>query len=239
LTDPTLSVLVPAFQESDSIIAALQELTRAVEKIPFTHEIIVIADGCTDDTANLVRSVAGPNLRLVEYQPNRGKGYALSEGFRESRGELVAFIDADLDINPDGLADLLDVMNEKHADVVVGSKVHRQSRVHYPYFRRLQSYVFRLIVRSLFSLSVTDSQTGLKLFRREVLDECLPHVRSEGFAFDLELLVAANDRGYRLAEGPVELDYKFSTTTGPRAVVSVLRDTLMLARRRRREKYRS
>ncbi|HUP73228.1 MAG TPA: glycosyltransferase family 2 protein [Acidimicrobiales bacterium] len=232
-----LSVVVPAYQEGATIVAALDRLRTSVEKLDTDFEIIVVADGCTDDTAALVRGLDDPTVKLVEYQPNRGKGYALGEGFAASSGDLIAFIDADLDIDPQGIGVLLVVLCSNRADVVVASKVHPDSNVHYPAFRRIQSRVFRLLVRVLFSLSISDSQTGLKLFRREVLTACLPRVRSTGFAFDLELLIAANDSGYKLEEAPVRLDYQFSTTTGALAVVMVLRDTLGLASRRLRSRH--
>jgi glycosyltransferase involved in cell wall biosynthesis len=232
-----LSVVVPAYQEGATIVAALDRLRSAVEKLQLDFEIVVVADGCTDDTAQLVGGLANPAIQLVEYQPNRGKGFALTEGFAISTGELIAFIDADLDIDPSGIGVLLEVMCSSRADVVVASKVHHASQVHYPAFRRIQSRVFRALVRILFSLNISDSQTGLKLFNRDVLTTCLPRVRSTGFAFDLELLIAANDAGYQLAEAPVHLDYQFSTTTGARAVVVVLRDTLAIAARRARSRY--
>jgi hypothetical protein len=92
-------------------------------------------------------------------------------------------------------------------------------------------------VRALFTLNVSDTQTGLKLFRREVLEICLPHVTSNGFAFDLELLVLANDAGFNIVEGPVQLEFNFSTTTGAHAVIDMLRELLRLERSRVRQRH--
>ena len=112
------------------------------------------------------------------------------------------------------------------ADVVVGSKRHPLSLVHYPWPRRLQSLAYQLLVRLLFRVKVRDTQTGLKMFRREVAERVVDAALVKRFAFDLELLVLARHFGYvRIIEAPVQIDYKFQSTTSPRAVFSVLWDT--------------
>ena len=228
-----LSVVVPAYNEAETIEQALRRLVEHLDRQPNCSEVIVVSDGCTDGTPDLVEKLELPQVRVVHYAPNRGKGNAQRAGVDASHGKLVAFIDADLDIHPKSLLGLLDRLATTGADAVVASKLHADSEVTYPFFRRLQSSVFRTLVRLLFSLDVADSQTGLKVFRSEVLSTCLPHVDSSGFAFDLELLVRANDAGYRVIEGPVRLDYQFSTTTGAGAVVRMLRDVSRIALRRR------
>jgi glycosyltransferase involved in cell wall biosynthesis len=233
----SLSIVVPAYQEADTIEPALVRLQDELQQIGQSFEVLLVCDGCTDGTGDAARGASFPELRVVEYSPNQGKGYALRTGFAESRGETVVFIDADLDIHPSGIATLLELMRSSSADAVVASKVHPDSRVHYPYFRRVQSRVFRWLVKRSFSLEVTDSQTGLKVFRRPVLSRCLPLVKTTGFAFDLELLVLANDAGFRVIEGPVQLDYQFSTTTGVTAVLSTLREFGTIAMRRRHERH--
>lgn len=229
---PALSVVVPAYREAATIHEALGRLTKALDAIGREYEVLVISDGNTDGTDDRAREFGHDRVVVHHYTPNRGKGYALRYGVGLARGELVVFIDADLDIHPDGVAPLIRLLEESPADVVVASKVHPESNVAYPPFRRFQSRVLRRVVRSLFALSVADTQTGLKVFRAEVLERCLPHVTSDGYAFDLELLVLANDHHYRLLEGPLELDFKFSSTTGVRAVVDVLRELFELRRRR-------
>ena len=171
-------------------------------------------------------------VSVLHYTPNRGKGFAIKHGAGLARSEIVVFIDADLDIHPESIEPLIHLLERTPADAVVASKVHPDSNVAYPAFRRMQSGVLRLLIRLLFDLSVADTQTGLKVFRASLLRTCLPHVTSEGFAFDLELLVLANDHHFKVMEGPLELDFRFSSTTGARAVVDVLRDLVKLHRRR-------
>lgn len=231
-TEPALSVVVPAYREADTIHEALTRLISALDDLDLDYEVIVVSDGNTDGTELRAAEVGSAKVTVEHYLPNRGKGYALKLGASMARAPMVVFIDGDLDIHPDGIAVLLDLHRRNGADAVVASKIHPDSEVEYPLFRRLQSGVLRLLIRALFDLSVSDTQTGLKLFRRDLLDHCLPHVNATGFAFDLELLVHANDAGYRIIEGPLVLDFQFSSTTGGAAVVSVLRDLVSLKRRR-------
>ena len=227
-----LSVIVPAYGEGKTIYGSLGELLQTLNDLQSEYEVIVVSDGSVDDTAAQARRIGSDRLTVLEYDENRGKGFALRHGFDASSGDHVAFIDADMELHPRGVARLLDILDSTGADAVVGSKIHPDSQVYYPRFRRWQSRVFRRLVKTLFRLDVADTQTGLKVFRREPLEVVMPTLRSEGFAFDLELLVGINDRGFAITEGPVELDYRFATTTGWSAVIDVLADTFALALRR-------
>jgi glycosyltransferase involved in cell wall biosynthesis len=227
-----LSVVVPVYQEAATIQTAIERIVEELDLRSLPYEVIVVSDGSTDDSARLVRDLHLEQVHVVEYSPNRGKGHAVKVGFQSSHGDLIAMIDGDLDIHPSGIGRLLDRLDPQ-TDAILGSKVHPESEVFYPGFRRFQSRVFRRIVRMLFRLDVTDTQTGLKLFRRDVLETCLPHVESPGFLFDMELLVLANERGYVLREGPVDIDYQFSTSTGTSAVLRMLVDLVRLKRRMR------
>jgi glycosyltransferase involved in cell wall biosynthesis len=234
LTDSLLSVIVPAYGEGHSIYGALQQLLAALEALDRPYEVIVVSDGNTDDTVKEATRLESHVVKVVHYEPNRGKGYALRHGISLATGDLIAFIDADMELHPSGIGHLIEILTGTGADVVIGTKTHPESLVYYPLFRRFQSRVYRRIVRALFRLDVSDTQTGLKVFRRAALDEVAPFLQSDGFAFDLELLVLINDAGFSIEEGPVHLDYRFASTTGARAIVDVLRDTARIAIRRRR-----
>lgn len=227
-----LSVLVPAYNEP-SIGAALEQILETLEEVGVASEVIVISDGSTDDTPDLAAAYQDRGVRVIHYEANRGKGFAIRTGFAAAKGALVAFIDADLDLHASGISVLCRILDEEHADVVVGSKVHHDSKVIYPRFRRVQSRVFRQIVRAVFDLDVSDTQTGLKVFKHDALELVMDAALIEGFAFDLELLVLLNDAGFRIVEGPVELDYRFTSSTGMADVVDVLADIWRIHRRRR------
>lgn len=230
--DIELSVVIPAYREAATIADALRGLVAALDQLGMRFEMIVVSDGNSDGTEQRALEVGDPRIHVEHYTQNRGKGFAIKHGAALAVAPVVVFIDADLDIHPESIAPLVELLVASGTDAVVASKLHPESNVRYPAFRRLQSAVLRRIIRVLFHLRTTDTQTGLKVFRADLLATCLPRVQSTGFAFDLELLVLARDHGFHVVEGPIQLDFKFSSTTGAHAVVDVLRDLLRLAFRR-------
>lgn len=241
-----LSVLMPAYNEADRLRDNLSETLRTLECAapgagvsPF--EVILVDDGSADGTAAIAGEVArqDPRLTVVSYQPNAGKGAALRRGFECSRGHLIAFLDADLDLHPRLLFDLYEVMCAQGVDVVIGSKQHPQSRIQYPLLRRLYSYTYYLLVRLMFGLPVRDTQTGIKLFRRDVLASAFPQMAVQKYAFDLELLALAHANGARIAEAPVTLaSQRLSQRIKAGDVLVMLRDTLGIWWRLRTRQYK-
>ena len=221
-----LSVVVPAYREGPRIYDNLSRLLQELDELATTYEVIVVSDGNTDSTVSEVQRLASPRIRILEYPLNRGKGYALTLGVSNSTGRLVTFIDADMELHPRDIRNFIRVMEQQKLDVVVGSKRHPQSRVNYPRLRRVQSAAYQLLIRLLFRLNIRDTQTGLKLLRREVLMQVVPLLAVKRFAFDLELLVVAHHLGYRrIAEAPITLEYQFESTTNLRAAWRALWDT--------------
>ncbi|TMD45256.1 MAG: glycosyltransferase [Chloroflexi bacterium] len=221
-----LSVVVPAYREGPRIYENLRRLLCELDQLETDYEVVVVSDGNTDATAAEAERVGSDRIKVLQYPVNRGKGFALRLGVDQSTGRLVTFIDADMELNPAEIKNFIELLREQNADIVIGSKRHRLSRVHYPMFRRLQSVGYQLLIRLLFDVGVRDTQTGLKLFRREVLADVLPLLAVKQFAFDLELLVVARHLGYtRVVEAPIELSYQFSSTISPRAVFKILWDT--------------
>ena len=221
-----LSVVVPAYREGTRIHDNLQRLLVELDQLNAEYEVLVVSDGNTDTTATEAARVPSPRVTVLDYPVNMGKGYALGYGVRHSTGELVTFIDADMELHPKEIRNFIELMTVRDLDIVIGSKRHPQSRVYYPAFRRLQSFVYQLLIRLLFDVGVRDTQTGLKLFRRQVLADSLPLLAVKQFAFDLELLVVARRLGYtRVGEAPIELSYHFASTISPAAVFKILWDT--------------
>jgi dolichol-phosphate mannosyltransferase len=202
---PELSVIMPAFNEGEHIHANILRVCEALDGL--RYEIIVVDDGSNDNTLVESRCAAdeGHPVRVVKQETNRGKGASLFNGFDFSQGELVAFLDSDLEIAPEYILKLVRVMKETNADVVAGVKDLQSNQ--FPPFRRLMSRAYRRMIAFLFGLTITDTQTGIKLFRREVLTNAIPRVSARRFAFDIELLVAASRFGYHIVEQPVEVTY--------------------------------
>jgi len=233
-----LTVVIPAYREGPRIHDNLKRLLAELDLIGQEYEVILVSDGNTDDTVSEARRVGSNRVKVLAYAVNMGKGFALKYGVQQARGELVTFIDADMELDPSAIRNFMAVMQSTSADVVIGSKLHPDSQVQYPGFRRLQSQGYRALVRLLFSLSVRDTQTGLKLFRRRVLADVVPLLAVKRFAFDLELLVVAHHLGYhRIDEAPIRLDYKFQSTITPRAVFNILWDTAAIFYRLRLLRY--
>ena len=160
---------------------------------------------------------------------NSGKGNALREGLAAAKGKYLGFIDADGDIPPTHVSEFLSVIRSRQPDIIVGSKRHPDSQVVYPPLRRFYSWGYQQLIRVLFRLSVRDTQTGLKLIRRQVLAEVLPRMVEKRFAFDLELLVVARHLGYReVTEAPITIGERFGSTISFRSVRNMLVDTLAI-----------
>src|SRR6266849_1608584 len=233
-----LSVVVPAYREGKRIFANLTRLLSELEKLGVTYEVVLVSDGNTDATVREALRVKSPAVRVFHYPMNIGKGFALSFGVDQSAGALVTFIDADMELDPANIKGFIDLMEASECDAVIGSKRHPQSKVAYPKFRRFQSAIYQLVVRLLFNLDVRDTQTGLKLFRRQVLHEALPLLAIKKFAFDLELLVVARQLGYRkILEAPISLDYQFESTVNLGSAWRVLWDTAAIFYRLRILRY--
>ena len=233
-----LSVVVPAYREGRRIYDNLNRLVGELDKLGVPYEIVVVSDGNTDATVKEAKRVQSPAVKVFHYPMNIGKGFALSCGIDQSSGELITFIDADMELDPANIKGFIDLMKSSGCDAVIGSKRHPDSKVSYPRLRRLQSAIYQLVVRLLFNLNVRDTQTGLKLFRRQVLEEAVPLLAIKRFAFDLELLVVARLLGYRnVCEAPIRLDYQFESTVNLRSAFDVLWDTAAIFYRLRILRY--
>lgn len=221
-------------------MANIRELDKALSALGRSYQIIVVDDASRDDTLFLVQQEAAKNHRIIvtNCAENSGKGFALRQGFSKATGAIIGFIDADMDLHPRQLNLLIRQLEQDKADIAVGSKLHPQSRVSYPAFRRFMSFWYRLVTRLLFNLKVRDSQVGLKVFRRAVLDEVMPRLVVKRFAFDIELLAVANYYGYtKVVEVPISLDHQFSSTIRFRDVKDMLQDTLAVFYRLRIRRY--
>jgi glycosyltransferase involved in cell wall biosynthesis len=202
-------------------------------------QIILVDDGSNDGTYEKALEFAKqhPNIQVVNYGNNMGKGFAIRYGFKYATRDLVAFIDADLNLHPGLILRLLEYMDKTGADVVVGSKRHRDSKINYPLKRKILSEIYYLFVKFLFGLPVRDTQVGLKLYKREVLEDVLPKVLVKKYAFDIELLANAHRLGYKIIESPVELNISFSSHVNIKAIWHMMIDTAAVFYRMKILKY--
>ncbi len=208
-----VTVIVPAYKQEKTIKEDIQRIRSVMEKSRFDFEIIVVVDGYIDNTYQQANEIKDDKIHVIGYEKNRGKGYAVRYGIARAQGEYIAFIDAGMDINPEGILRLMEQILINNADIVVGSKRHPDSKVkYYSTMRILYSLGYQILVRILFRLKVHDTQTGLKVYRRKVLEKVLPRLIINGFAFDIELLAVAHHLGFiKIMEAPVDIALKFST----------------------------
>lgn len=220
-----LSIIVPVFNEAVQIQRNLDMLLNEVEKYFSAFEIIVVSDGSTDGTNLALLSFRHPDIRPLILDKNAGKGNAVRAGFQAASGDYVLFIDGGMEIHPKEIRIFMGLMDLYDCDIVVGSKRHPQSKVEYPWYRRILSFAFQKVVRLLFHIDVTDTQVGIKLFRRDVIDALMPHLQINRYGFDLELLSLAKHFGFGdILEAPIKMEY-FNKNKKPVAteVLHVLR----------------
>jgi Glycosyltransferases, probably involved in cell wall biogenesis len=207
LNGTRISIIIPAYNEENCIVSSLEETMRTFDNFKLNYEIIVVDDGSSDATYKIAKEFAQKinNERIIvqRNRSNYGKGRALIKGFRFAKGDYVIFLDADMDLHPGQIDTFFDIMRLTESDVVIGSKRHPNSQLFYPPERRLMSSVYFFLVKMLFGLPINDTQTGLKLFKHNVLKQVFREYISREFAFDLELLVIAHLLGFKIAEAPV------------------------------------
>ena len=184
-----VSIVVPYYNPGGQLRTTVENLVGVLDAANVSFEIIAVSDGSTDDSPVTLEGFPESVVRRVGYQTNVGKGHALRAGLGMGRGRYLGFIDADGDIPPEILASFVSRIRAEAPDIIMGSKRHPNSSVHYTPLRRLYSWGYQSLVRSMFRLDVKDTQVGLKLVDRRVVADVLPHLRESRFALDLELIV--------------------------------------------------
>ena len=201
-----LSIVIPAYNEERRIGASLEKVRAYLASKPFAAEVIVVDDGSTDRTSAVARETlpAGPPLRTIRLESNQGKGYAVRTGVLASTGETVLFTDADLSTPIEELDKFLTRLEEGF-DVVIGSRAVPgcDIRVRQARPREAMGKFFNRLVRLFVMKGCPDTQCGFKVFRRKAALDLFSRLETKGFAFDVEVLLLARKRGYRIAEVPV------------------------------------
>ena len=198
-----LSVIVPVYRAESFIQRSLEEIKKSISKNFPNYEIIAVIDGELDNSKQEALKVEG--IKVISYKENKGKGHALKTGFENSTGDYITFVDCDLDLHPEQLKNFFPYMAT--ADLVIGSKRHPFSKINYPLKRTILSNGFRLYQWTILGVKLRDTQSGLKLIKREVLEIIMPLVMVKRYGFDLELCFLAQKHGFRTVEAPLNVEF--------------------------------
>ncbi|HEV3494877.1 MAG TPA: glycosyltransferase [Actinomycetes bacterium] len=198
----SLSIVLPCFDEADRLPGTLAAYLAHFPPSRAEVELIVVDDGSTDGTSAIADQIAAadPRVRVVRTPHNHGKGYAVWVGVQAAQGELVVFTDADGSYGPDQLERVVAALDR--APVAIGARLGDQPGATSP-LRRLASPVFNRVMRLLLGLPFSDTQCGLKGFRRGAAEAVFQRARVDGFAFDAEALLVARRLGIEVVEVPV------------------------------------
>ncbi len=226
---PHLSLVIPAYNEAHRLPVTLQELIRHRQSWPFSFEVLVVVEPSVDGTLECAEKerLVFPELRVIANPVHRGKGYAVRTGMLAAQGEIVAFTDADLSTPLSDLDRAITLFHEQpDIDLIVGNRQHPESQIlrHQSILRELMGKTFNWIVQLLSGLKIADTQCGFKGFRAEAAQEIFRHQKTDGFAFDVEVLLLARALDLQLLEMPVHW------SNSPESKVHVISDSLRMLR---------
>jgi len=232
-----VSVILCAYNEGNVIEETIDRVDRVLMETGWSYEIIVVDDGSLDDTRDRAVSYRDRNgesyLKVLSYQKNVGKGNAVKVGFEQARGDFIVVMDSDLDVNPKYIPRYVEAL--KNSDIAVASKWHSESHAAMMMKRKVLSFGFNILSRLLTGIKLKDTQTGLKAFRRRVLERMTPKILVKGYAFDLELMAACNHCGFRITNLPVDIHVE--SIIGFKEILRMALDLFKVAYRLRILKY--
>ncbi|OHE55641.1 MAG: hypothetical protein A2Z47_00195 [Thermodesulfovibrio sp. RBG_19FT_COMBO_42_12] len=204
--EPSLSIVIPAYNEEAVIKNTLDRAGKYLEGRYPPYEIIVVCDGCKDNTARLAEEAGKANhrIRVLDRKTNMGKGFSVRQGCLEAKGKYIIFTDADLSTPIDEIEKLLKWLEEGY-DIAIGSRGLSESdiQIRQPWYRETMGKIFNLFVQAIAIRGISDTQCGFKGFKRDVAKDVFKRQTINGFGFDVELLYIARRLGYSIKEVPV------------------------------------
>lgn len=244
-THPELSIVIPAYNEAHRLPSYLDRIVAYLQARRLSYEVLVVDDGSRDDTARCVLASAQHHrhLRLLRQERNRGKGAAIRLGMQAARGQLQLFADAD---GATAIEELprLEAAIAQGAHLAIGSRTLASRDPRYSvaarWHRSVLGSLFNTVVQRLGMWGIQDTQCGFKLFRQAVAQDLFSVAQVNGYGLDLEILYLARDRGYRIAEVPVNWSDQAGSKVHPlRDGIAMLFELLTVRRRNARGLYKS
>ena len=231
MTKPHLTILVPCFNEASLIKESLTEISNFMSKKKYSWEIVVVDDGSRDSSVIKIQELKNPKIKLISYKVNRGKGGALKEGIKNSSGEFIIFMDADLSVPVETIDGFVSVLEKDLSDVVIGTRKIKSAKVlvHQPWIRENLGKGFTFITRIITGVNVSDFTCGFKGFTNESAQKIFNHSLLSRWAYDAEILFLAKKYGFTISEIPVTWTNRKDTRVRlGNAVVTSLIDLIKL-----------
>jgi len=230
-----LSIIIPAWNEANKIADDIRDISQFANNYDTPLELIIVDDGSKDNTSQIAKDTSVTNMltkRVINYKPHRGKGYAVRKGIGESIGRMVIFIDSGQNVPLAFINSGIELIEKENCDIAIGSRYLPSSIIKKKliWYRLFISRLFRLVVRRYLKLPpyISDTQCGFKIFRGEIARSLFGLNKSDGFTFDLEIILRAMEKKYKICEFPIEWtcdrDSRLSLIQSFFSIYSELRD---------------
>ncbi len=211
-----LSLIIPAFNEEERIEASLNNALEFFDSKSLSYEILVVDDGSSDKTIEVVSKFQSPQLRIIAQPQNKGKGAAVTRGMLEANGKIRVFSDADFSTPVAEIEKVITAMS-LGTEVFIGSRALDYSMIkkHQPAYREFMGKTFNKLVQLFLISGIKDTQCGFKGFTAKAANEIFSRMKIEGFGFDLEIIYLADKLGFHISEVPVEWYNDERSTVNP------------------------
>jgi len=220
----SISVIIPVYNEESKIHSLLAHIKEILSETLLEYELILINDGSTDNSEHVISEEGklDKRVKVLSYKENKGKGHAVKMGVLNSKGDVVSFLDGDLDISP---AQIKNYIRElEGCDLVIASKAHPLSIITAPFVRKMLSKMFSVLVRVAVGINIKDTQSGLKIGNGNALRKIFNVMLVKRYAFDVEMLAIASKLNLKIKESPIEitLDCSFNIREMVKMFIDVL-----------------
>ena len=226
-----LSVIIPAYNEEDRIKNTLLEIDKFLTIQNYNYEIIVVDDGSCDGTSELVKNLQKniSKLEIISNQKNCGKGYAVRRGMLEACGKFRLFMDAD---NATGVEQIQNFFPffQKGYEIVIGSRDLQNSQIkkHQPFYKEILGDIGNFLIQILVISGIKDTQCGFKCFSAKFAEDVFPKLKINRWGFDIEILILAQKKGYRIKTVPVIWTNDINSKVTLSAYLETLKELLQI-----------
>lgn len=200
-----VSLVIPAYNEEKRIEKTIETFYKYMDKTFSSYEIIVVNDGSTDNTLEVLKGYTYSDLRVLSYKENRGKGGAVRHGILNARGDYIFFTDADMPYPIENIKYAIDLFLKEDYDLILGNRLQKENGARYPWYRSLMSKSFSMFVDMALHLNEVDTQCGFKGFRRDAANAIFKKSTLSGWGFDVEVIFIAKKLGLKIGHIDVEL----------------------------------